>query len=272
MAKAENTSGETKPSLLKSHAGHALTYLSLHFEPQIDFTKKLSNLAEAVLKHSKAPHWASTAGRYIIRETNKRFFYLFDHQVFYCQTLGLDPWLVNLEDHLEVMAIASRKMEVTRIKRFGFQVSIQLPLGMAHAEICDLMFGSYVVERQELLSTFGKVDDVLLQLFGYYKEIRSQTIIAPQTAEQSSKHFLSTANLDLFVEEKYTDTCIKEQLERVSHDCLSLTIEMTKEDVPANSLPSLVHDCYEGVENIAEGVVLRIRLLKPKEQLRDGND
>jgi hypothetical protein len=271
MGNADSTNGQKAPSILRSHADHAATFFAAQFEPQIAYAKKLPNIVEAALKKSKAPHWASTAEKYLIRDTNKKYFYHFDHQTFYCQTLGLDPWIANLDDHVGVMSTAFSKMEVTKIKRLGFQVSIQLPLEMLHSELCDLMFGSYLVDREELSSTYGKIDDVLIQLYGNYKGIKTQTTIAPQTIEQSRKSFLSTGNLEAFVEPKFIDTCIKEHYERISKDCLSLIIEMIKKDVPVSALRSSLDHSLEGAEKIADGTVLRIKGLKPKGQVSHGD-
>jgi hypothetical protein len=266
MAEADSIAGIEVPSLLRSKSEHAMTRFSAQFEAQIGYAKKLPNVVESVQKRIKAPHWTSTAEKYIVRETHKKFFYVFDNQIFYCQTLGLGPWIANLDDHLEVMSIVFNKMEVTRIKRLELQISAQLPLGMSHSEMCDLVFGSYIVDREELTSTYGKLDDVLLVLHGYHKGIRSQTTIAPQTTEQSKKTFWSIGNLDAFVEPRLIDTCVKEHFDLISQDCLYLSMEMIKEDAPVSNVRSLLHDSLEGAEKIAEETVLRLKGLKRKGQ------
>ncbi len=254
-------------SILRSNADRAVAYFAAHFEPQVAFARKLPNVVESVIKQSKAPHWgATTDNKYIIRETNKKFFYLFDHQVFFCQTLGLGPWIAYTENHFEAMSTTFNKMDVTRIKRLGFMVSIHLPLEMSHAEMCDLMFGSYLVDREKLSPIYGKLDDLWLQFHGYYRGIRSQTTIAPQTVDQSRKTFLGTPHLEAFVEPKFLDTCIKEHYERVSTESLNLVIEMSKEDVPISSVRSFLSDSLEGAESIAAGTVRKIKGLKTEEE------
>lgn len=271
MAKTETTNGQNTTSVLRQYADHAMTFFSAHFEPQIAYAKKLPNIAEAVLKRSKAPHWASTSEKYLIRETNKKFLYQFDHQTFFCQTLGLQPWVANFDDHIEVMSIAFNKMDVTRIKRLDFQVSVQLPLEMSHPEMCDLMFGSYLVAREELDTTYGNLNDLWVQLHGSYNGIKSQTTIAPQTVEQSRRSFLSIGNLEVFVEPKLLDTCIKEHYERISKECLSLVIDMVKEEVAVSALRSMLVDSLEGAQKIADGTVLRIKSLNPKGPVSHGD-
>ena len=271
MATTESTNDQKTTSVLRLHANRAVTYFSAHFEPQVAYAKKLPNIVEAVLKRSNAPHWQSTAEKYLVRETNKKFFYHFDHQVFYCQTLGLDPWIANFDDHVDVMSIAFNKMDVTRIKRLGFQITIQLPLEMSHSEICDLIFGSYLVDREELTAIYGQLDDTLIQLHGSYKGIKSQTTIAPQTVEQSRRTFLSNGNLEAFVEPKYLDLCIKEHYERISNECLSLVIEMSKENVAVNAFRSTLEDSFEGAQKIADGTVLKLKGLKPKGLVSHGD-
>lgn len=271
MAKVKITNGQRSTSVLRLYADHAVTHFAASFEPQIAYAKKLPGLAEAVLKRSKAPHWSATSEKYLIRETNKKFFYHFDHQVFLCQTLGLDPWLANFDDHIDVMSLAFNKMEVTRIKRLGFQITIHLPLEMSHPEMCDLLFGSYLVDRAGLSAIYGRMEDLLLQLHGSYKGIKSQTTIAPQTVEQSRRTFLSTGNLEAFVEPKFLDTCIKEHYERISKECLSLVIDMSKGDTAVSVFRSTLKDSLEGAQEIADGTVLRIKGLKQRGPVNHGD-
>jgi hypothetical protein len=273
MAKTGEPNGQAEPSLLRSQGDVAVVFFAAHFEPQVGFAKKLPNVAESVMKHVKAPHWAVTVdNKYVIRETNKKFFYLFGPDVSFCQTLGLEPWIANVGDHVEAMSIALNKMDVSRLKKLGLNVQVQMSLGMSHYEMCDLMFGSYLVDREELSATYGKLDDLLLQLHGSVKEIKSKTVIAPQTMEQSRASFLATLNLDAFVEPKFLDTCVKDHYERVSKDCLHLSIEMVNEDVPASGIRSFVDRSFEAAERIAEGTALRIKALKSEAEIAHGHD
>jgi hypothetical protein len=254
------------PSLLRFRGDFATLSFAAAFDPQIAFAKKLPNVVEAVMKLVKAPNWGVTADhKYVIRETQKKYFYLFDNQVFFCHTLGLSPWLSNVDVHIESMSIALNKMDVTKIKRFGLEIRVQLPLEMSHSEMCDLMFGSYLLDRDDLSSTYGRIDDLLLQLHGHYKDVKSRTIIAPQTVEQSKFSFLGGPNLELFLESKFTDTCVKEHSERISKECLHLNIDMFKENAPVSKLSSFLRDAFDGAEIIVEGTVRRIKALKTKE-------
>jgi hypothetical protein len=251
--------------ILRSNAAYAVTHFAATFEPHIAFARKLPNAAEGVMKQCKAPHFqAQSDSKYVIRETNKKFYYFLDFQTFFCQTLGLEPWTANLDSHFDALSIGLNKMDVSRIKRLGFVVTVQLPLEMVHAEMCELMFGSFLIDRESLLPVYGKLDDLLLQLHGRHKGIKCRTVIAPQTAEQAKSTFLATSNLDVFVEPKYIDTCVKDHLERVSVDSLHIQMEMVREDVPLSAVRTFLDDSLEGAEKIAEGTVLRIKGLKLK--------
>ena len=85
--------------------------------------------------------------------------------------------------------------------------------------------------------------------------------------------FLATPNLDAFVEPKLLDTCVKDHYELgVSRDCLNLSIELVKDDVPVNAIRSFVERSLQGAEEIAEGTVLRIRALKRETEKGHGHD
>lgn len=272
MAKTREGNGQAPLGILRSHADLAVAFFAAHFEPQWSFAKKLPSVLEGVGKHSKAKGWGLTAdNKYVIRVPNKKFFYLFDSQVFYCQTLGLDPWIENLDDHFEALSIALSRMDVSRLKRVGFMVLSQLPLGMSHPEMCDLMFGSYLVDREELSPIYGNLDDVLLQLHGYYKGIRSQTTIAPQTESQASQAFLGIGNLESLIETKFLDTCIKDHHDRVARESLNLSIDLSKENVAVSALRSFLDDSLEGAERIAEGTVRRLKSLREERHEAHGD-
>jgi hypothetical protein len=217
------------PSILRKNADRSVLLFAANLEPQIAYVKKVPNAVESVMKHIRFPHWGLTPDhKYVLRETNKSFLYILDHQVFHCQTLGLDPWTEYLESHFEAMSITFNKLEATRIKRLTLAITSQIALEMLHREMCDLLFGSYLVERDTLAPIYGKLNDVLLQLHGNYKDLSTRIIICPQTAEQSRQTFLTATNLDAFVEPKYLDCRIKEHYERVWEDSLNLSIEISK--------------------------------------------
>ena len=257
MARFARPSSSKGPRLLRSHSNRAIAIVLANFEPQISFLKRIPNAAEAVMKRIKAPHWGmSPDNRFLIRETTKKFIYVIDFQSFFCQTLGLDPWIENIDDHIESMSIAFNKMDVTRLKSVAFVVAAWIPLGMSHAEICDLVFGSLMVNRSELASTYGNLGDVLLQLHGTLNGFQTRTIIAPQTVEQAGAAFLATNHLDSLLEPRLLDTSVKDFHDQISHECLFMSIELKSTDFPVSSIGTFVRDAMEAAERIAEETVL----------------
>jgi len=257
MTKAAELAGTQPGGVLSKHAETGLVFFLAHFEPQITYARKLPRVVEAVQKELKAPHWQSSAERYIIRETQKKFFYHFDHQLFGCQTLGVDPWLSHFPKHMEMLGTAFNRMEVPRLRAISLRFVLQLPLGMSHPEMCEILLDSYFADRAALELVHGKLDDALVQIEGVHKEIRSSTVIVPQTAKQSQDSFLKNANLELFVEPKYIDPCIREFHERISVESLQLTIELTKADVPTSDLSRVLETGIQWAERIADGTVRR---------------
>ena len=240
------------------------------FEPQIGFAKKLPNIAEALLRRIKTPHWQSTGPSYLIRATENRYIYHFDFQLFFCQTLGLDPWINNLSNHKEAFSLALNKMDVTRLKYLNFKITTQLPLQMLHLEMCDLVSASYLLNLDGLKSIHGELDDILLQIHGKRNGMNSQTVIAPQTSEQAQKAFIGIGNLDSFVEPKFVDTKVNDHLKKISVDCLTLIVDISKHNAPVGDLSNFFDESLEEAEKIVEGTVLRVKGLKPKGTDGDG--
>jgi len=263
---------QEKQSLLRKNGFRTVVQMIAQFEPQVTFSKKLPNVAESVLKRVKTKHWqSSNSQQYLIREISKQFIYHFDFQLFYCQTLGLAPWVDNFSEHAENFSIAFNKMDVSRLKSLTLKITIQLDLLMSHAEICDLVCKGYLLDNADLKAMYGVLDDIFFQIYGKRGGMKSQTTIAPQNADQARGTFLAIGNHEAFVEPKFVDTRVNEHLKLVSTDSLAVVVEMSKQDIAVASFREFLEDALEEAERIVEGTVLRIRALKPKEGGRNGN-
>jgi hypothetical protein len=249
--------------LLRKNANRSVVQVVAQFEPQITFAKKLPNVAESVLKKIKTIHWNSTITSVLIRATDKRYIYHFDFQTFYCQTLGLGPWIDNLPEHAEIFSNALNKMDVSKLRTASFKVTTQIDMLMSHRELSELIIESYLQDISGLKSTHGIMDDILIHLYGNQNGMKSQTTIAPQNADQAKTSFLAIGNHDAFVEPKYIDTKVSDHIRNISVDCLAIVVEMSKKDVGVASLREFLDDSLKEVERIMEGTVLRIKGLKP---------
>lgn len=241
------------------------------YEPLMGFARKLPNAAEAVNKKAKMPHWVANPTNFTLLAPEQLFFYRFDFQTVYCQTLGLDPWITRIPDHTEAVLTAFQKLDVNKLKTLSLKITTQIPLQMIHAELTELVADSYLLNPSGLESTYGKIEDLSLTIYGRRKETKCVTMILPQTIEQAKAAFLGIGNLDVFMDPKFVNTSVHEHMRRISTDCLTFVIDVSRDDAQLNSLHSFLDGAFEWMEEIVEETVLKIKGINSNRISHHGN-
>jgi len=144
-------------------------------------------------------------------------------------------------------------LDVSTVHRAGFKVVAYLPLQMNHAEASDLMFGSFLAEKDMLSLVLGERLDPLVLIeaeFSGFKYVLQLTALTP---EQASRTFLGLANLDKFVDQRLIDTSVKEFHDRIAHaDCMLFDLDLFQNEVPAAKLREFAKSALDCAETIAE--------------------
>jgi len=256
--------------VLNENSGRACGFFAINLTPRPGFVRRLEKIAESVQKRLPDLIWNVQADKYLGRQLKDKYFYVFEQQRLYCQTLGLEPWTQRVDEHFSVMKEALEVMEVTEIKRIGFQVSCWLPIQMTHAEMVDLMYGSFLPNPAELEAVFGKTDDAMIMIYGSNRGIKSRTTICPQTAEQVSQTLPGIPNLELFTENKLIDLVIRNFRTGIESDSLYFEADQSQENLPVAGLKRFMTDSIEGAERLADGSVRYLRYLSPRRMQRYG--
>jgi hypothetical protein len=257
--------------MLKNHPERVCVNFTLDFEPQVGYARRLSEAVEAVQGRLASEHWVSTAERYFLREPTKRFFLSIEFARLSFMGLGLDEWMSGLNDFVSLYRMALEKMGVQKLKRMGFRTQAFIPVDMTHSEISELMFGSFLVEPKELETICGKPDDVLVQLHGTYKGLKTQTVIAPVTAEQAAKCFMANPNLEQLLEPRLYDTGLKDFRDRIAKDCLIVDNDLSQTDVTPDAIQAFARDSLDAADKITEATVYRLKRKQTKTGGRNGN-
>jgi hypothetical protein len=250
--------------MLRQNLNHACGFFAIDFKPRLDFVRKLSDIAESVGRRLDNPIWSSNAEQYVIRDIANRYLYVFNSRRLFCQTLGLEPWTRRIGDHSDVMNDALKIMDVVELKRVGFQVNCWLSVEMTHAEMVDLLYGSFLANSSDLEPTFGKIDDALIQIHGSNHGMKSRTVIAPQTVEDVETSFSKVVNLELFVENKLIDPTIREFRRGIERESLYMEIDLSIENSSVSGLRKFMTDSLEAAEKITEGSIAYLRSLPAK--------
>src|SRR5258707_4680287 len=136
------------------------------------------------------------------------------------------------------MSAALEKLEVDLLKEITVGVTVYLPVGaLNHGEMCELMFGSYLLPAETFRAICGQPEDALVQLHGTKANAKFKLIAAPMTASQAVQSFLENAALEQFVEPKLLDTTVKTFKEGLEHDALFLDMSFTNSEATRASLP-----------------------------------
>ena len=252
--------------MLKENANRSVCYCTIDFKPRVDFARRLVDLASEVERKINTDIWHATAEKYVFRVLDEQYLYVFEDRRIFCQCLGLSGWADHLDQHMAIIETGLKALGVDRIRRAGFLVQSWFHLGMTHAEICDLMYGSFLPSISELTPIFGKPEDLLFQVHGSDKGIKARTTLAPQTSEQAVETFMRTANLEAFLQNKFLDTRVKDFHDSLATDNLFVELDFHLQDFPAHSLGSFVRDSLERAEAISEASIFRLKSLRPRKE------
>ena len=257
--------------MLKEHSNRICVFFALDFEAQLGYARRLSEAAEAVQGRFSAKHWSCSTERYFLRDTSNRFFLSLEYARFGYTGLGLNAWVDGIGSFADYFRVGLEKMGVQKLRRIGFKAQAFIPVEMSHHEICELMFGSFLVEAKDLEPICGKPDDLLIQLHGTHRGLKTQTVIAPVNAEQAVQSFTATPNLEFLAESKLYDNGIKEFRDRIAHDCLIVDSDISRNDLTPREIQGFARDALDAAEYISEAVVFRLKRMRRRKGERNGD-
>ncbi len=245
--------------MLTDHADRIGTAFAVDFAPQ--FGVKVANAADEIyVKYEPAEVNAAPPVTYFYRWPADQRFLFMSHQRIAWHTLGLSWWREHLNEHGAVVRTALNVIGVQRLKRIGFRVSAYLPLEMSHAEMTDLLFGSFLVPRKNLEEAGGEVTDSLVQLEGKHHGFEYLLRISPMTKQQISDGFLALPNLEQFMRNKFVDSGIKDFYDRITQsDSLLFDLDLFQKDLQVDVVDNFLRESLCAAEAMADVCVRQLR-------------
>lgn len=254
--------------MFTGYSDKSFAYLAFAYEPRPGFALALPRAFEAVQEKSrkKFTAWIVTSdGRYILRCIERRYVVFIEHSRLAFFGLGLDAFVNERKTLVGLFNHALDVMKIDALKRLGFQVVSFVPTGMSHAEICDLMFGGFLLDARNFSDICGKPDDVLIDLHGRQDGLKSRTIIGAMTSEQVSSQIMKTANVELLLEPRYFDATLLEFRDRCAIDCLLVDNDLSDEDKPTSEIDGFVEKALATSSRMIESVQYKLKSLRRKE-------
>jgi hypothetical protein len=244
--------------MLEKYADRSRTFFAADYEPQLG--NELADVAKEIRENHKPDSVKLGTKSYNFGWPSKRQVCILNPTRIALQTLGLSAWKENQSTLESMIRAAVKRLGIDKFKRLGFKVSTFIPLSMTHAEMCELMFGSFLSSKDKLEQICGRSIDPLVQIEGEHGDMRYILVISPMTAEQITRGLSVTPNLDLFLEDKYLDTGVKDFLGRVQQsDAFHFDIDLFRRDVGASTLKEFLKSSMEKADLIAEACVRNLQ-------------
>ncbi len=181
------------------------------------------------------------------------------------ETLGLGPWLDDLNSHLDVTEAALKSLGVDQFSRIGFKATAILPLNMTQAEILTLMFGTFLAQKESLSPVLGQKIDALVHFEGEHSGFGYGLDLTALTAEQASSSFLRLSNLSQMTENRL-DTGIQEFHDRVTkRDSFLFDVDVFQKDVDASNLRKFTESAFEFADTLAQNCIQHLHSLPDTE-------
>jgi hypothetical protein len=249
--------------MLLKHANRVRTYFAVDYEPQLGAT-----LGEAAARlHSEfEPSGVAVKGPlgYTFKWPTQRCYLELGIARLMWHSLGLAEWSENRDRYVKIMETALEAFGVADLKRVGFKVSAYLPLDMSHQEMCDLMFGSFLVSANCLNEVLGSIADPLVQFQGEREGMEYILQINPMNPEQAAKAFRASEQLEDFLEDKYLDTGVRDFQERITAaGSLFVDVDLFRKNVATDTVSSFVKETMVESERIVNACVRRLRSQPP---------
>jgi len=245
-------------AVLADYSNRAVGYFAVDYDHQFQFAHKLADAAQALYARLKPVHLGVGPDLYIMRDPPRRLLAHIGSKKLYFQTLGSYQWTEFLTDIIASAKAGIETLGVRLFQRIGFRISAFLPLKMTHAEICDLAFGGYLVPKQDLADVAGPIDDLLVQLYGTRRSLKTRLSIAPQTAAQASASFLVDGNLEAVLEHKWLDPGLREFHERIAADSLWVDIDLYQTEKDSSLLEAFLEEAVPEAMRIIDAAVARL--------------
>jgi hypothetical protein len=176
------------------------------------------------------------------------------------QLLGLSHWKTHLDEYLDISLLALDKLEVRQFSRVGFKVMVFLPIGMTHAEMSQLMFGSFLADREDLTHVFDQVEDPLVQLHGKRADLDYALTLTAMTKADITTTFRQIPNIDSFLEDRHLDDSLRTFHDRIStNEVFFFDVDFSQTDVPAPKLSAFLSSAMSEADSLSTACVHRLQ-------------
>jgi hypothetical protein len=235
-----------------------MTWFAAALDPEPRYLPNLGPAVQAI-KDRLRVDWQMIQGQHVLRSIEQQWVFMASPNRIAFQTLGWKYWEKEQEQVLAALGDGLERLGAEQIKRFGFKTLTFIPMQMTHAEIVKLIFGSVLVDSDQLEPVCGEMDDMFVNLWAKKNGMKYVMSVLPQTAEQVVQHAAGVGNLDNFMDNPWGDGQMRAFVKRITTDTLTVDIDFGAADQPVGALSSFVKKAIVTGDEIREKLVTKVK-------------
>lgn len=253
--------------MLAERSQSIVVLVRVSFDANIRFLQVVANGAEKFLALTGMKEWQSNGQNILFRRKDDPVFFYLDHTGGQCGTLGFNTWLKNKETTLKLFAELCREYKLGTVA-LEMRLYCFFDLQMTHAEMGDLMFGSFLPTRESLPECFATPKDGQAVFESDSANRFFWFEIGPLTVEQTSSRFTSIPNMGIFSVSPLLDTTIEDFHRPIRKENLHVCLRIKNKNIPVEKLPQELSAIESEADRVISDAVNFFRSVPSKKRLK----
>jgi len=249
--------------MFKDNRNRVCALVVAEFEPKVSHLGRRNSALDAAQHHMQSAIWQLSAGRAVLQSIDAQSFFLLDLRQAFFQSLGMNGW--SKEQVIGTFTDALRELGVDRITKAVLTTRVFFSTGMLHAEMVDLMPGTYLAPAETLDKVVDNLDDAYVKLNGTYEGCKVALEFAPMNPQDTEASIMATNNLQLFVKNALIDSRVKDFREQMGSDpTLFVQVELSRDNLERGGFSGFVNQALTGAEVMTDRAVRHLKSLRPR--------
>ncbi len=221
---------------------------------------RVHNAVEGILKRIKPKKMAASPIHCLFRLAEQHGLLSLSVKRLNWEFLGLSHWKDHLEEYVSISNAALETLGVQKFSRIGFKVMAFLRLGMTHAEMSRLMFGTFLPEQEDLAPVLDQAEDPLVQFHGKRADLDYLLTLTAMTKAEITNTFHQIPEIAHFLDDKYLDDSLRVFHDRIStEECFFFDVDFFRTNAPSRDLSGFFSSSMAEADSLARVCVDHLR-------------
>lgn len=217
---------------------------------------RVDRAVESIFERIKAKTMIANPVQYLFRLKEEQCLFTIGVKRLSWETLNLSDWKTHFTDYVSISNTVLDILQVDKFARIGFKVMAFIPLGMTHAEMSRLMFGSFLPKQEDLAPVLGETEDPVVQFHGKCGDLQYHLALTAMNKSNITNVFRQLPNIAHFADDQYLDDNLRTYHDRISADeCFHFDVDFSETDVPSRRLSDFLKSSLAEAESLANNCV-----------------